>query len=187
MKTMEENMRRRQVIYLILFAVAFLTACGGREDKEFALAEVEDISLAEESESGATIFVYVCGAVKYEGVYELPDDCRVYEAIAKAGGLREDAATSTVNQAQLLKDGERLYIPTVLEAENWQEEESGKVNLNTASKEELMTLPGVGASRADSIIKYREKQGNFACIEDIMQVSGIKEGLFEKIKELITI
>ena len=180
-------MRRRQFIYLILIVVIFLTACNKGETKELALTDVEDVTSTEETKDADTIFVYVCGAVKYEGVYELPDDCRVYEAIAKAGGLREDAATNTVNQAELLKDGKRLYIPTASEAENWQPEESGKVNLNKASKEELMTLPGVGASRADSIIKYREQQGDFQSIEDIMQISGIKEGLFEKIKEFITL
>lgn len=180
-------MRRTKIIYLILLIVVFLIGCRNDEHSEISLTEVEDVEAEDTVEEADTIFVYVCGAVRYEGVYELPSDCRVYEAIAKAGGFREDAATSAINQAEVLKDAARLYVPTVAEAEVLQEAEAGKVNLNKASKEELMSLPGVGASRADSIIQYREQQGAFQSIEDIMQISGIKEGLFEKIKELITI
>ena len=87
-----------------------------------------------------------------------------------------------MNQAQVLKDEAKLYIPTEQETED-----SGKINLNMATKEELMTIPGVGEAKANQIISYREKNGSFSCIEDIMSISGIKEGLFEKIREYITV
>ena len=156
------------------------------------------------------VFVHVCGAVVSPGVYGMEADARVYEAVSCAGGLREDAVGEAVNQAQKVTDGERIYIPTreevmnglIPEAEEDTEtaagstEESGgaqtgstdgKVNINTASAEELKTLSGIGDTRAESIIRYREEQGGFQSVEDLMNVEGIKEGVFEKIKERITV
>ena len=156
------------------------------------------------------VFVHVCGAVVSPGVYGMEADARVYEAVSCAGGLREDAVGEAVNQAQKVTDGERIYIPTreevmnglIPEAEEDTEtaagstEESGgaqtgstdgKVNINTASAEELKTLSGIGDTRAESIIRYREEQGGFQSVEDLMNVEGIKEGVFEKIKDRITV
>lgn len=145
----------------------------------------------------STIFVYVCGAVNRPGVYELKADARVYEAIACAGGTRADAAADIVNQAQKMTDGERVYIPTqeevragMIPAEEGitDDTQAGeKININTASKEELMTLPGIGASRADAILAYRKTNGPFQAAEELMNVEGIKEGVFDKIKDGITV
>lgn len=147
-----------------------------------------------------TIFVYVCGAVSRPGVYELDAGARVYEAIACAGGVREDAAEEYVNQAQTVADGERIYIPTDAEAEQGlagiggmgsvdadSGNTDGKVNINTASKEELKTLSGIGDAKAESIIAYREANGAFQSIEELMNVEGIKEGVFNKVKDRITV
>lgn len=187
-------MRRIRIMVLILTMCIGLVACqkGERESISLEQAEAEYATGAMEETTEGTedteyIFVYVCGAVNCEGVYELPSGSRVYQAIEVAGGFREDADKSNVNQAEVLKDEERIYVPIIGEEISSVSEEAGKVNINKASKEELMTLPGVGESRAESIIKYREDMGAFQNIEDIMQVSGIKEGLFEKIKDLITV
>ena len=156
------------------------------------------------------IFVHVCGAVVSPGVYGMEADARVYEAVSCAGGLREDAAGEAVNQAQKVNDGERIYIPTREEAAEGLIPKTegdtasaagstgesggaqtgstdGKVNINIASAEELKTLSGIGDTRAESIIRYREEQGGFQRIEDLMNVEGIKEGVFEKIKDRITV
>ncbi len=137
------------------------------------------------------IYVYVCGAVKQAGVYELPAGSRVYEAIELAGGLMEEAAAAQINQAEILKDEQQIYVPTQAEAEKQQtleaEASDGKINLNTAGQEELMSLPGIGKSKADGIIKYREENGPFQTIEDIMLISGIKEGLFNQIRDKIKV
>lgn len=159
------------------------------------------------------IYVHICGAVEKPGVYILAAGSRVYEGIAAAGGFREDACEDFVNQAGILQDGQRLVIPTeeeVGEAEAdgsyqalWQEEAQqaeergmaesrsgstgGLVNINTASETELSAIPGIGAGKAAAIIQYRQENGSFASIEDIMKVSGIKEGTFEKIKDRITV
>ena len=165
-------------------------------------------------ESPEKVFVHICGAVRTPGVYELPADARVYEAVLCAGGMREDAAEEIVNQAKILTDGEQIYIPTDsevlesreqgLEGDVWNgspvmqagqsEQEYGagssaekKVNINTASREELMTLNGIGETRADSIIAYREANGGFEKVEDLMKVEGIKEGVFNKIKDSIEV
>lgn len=186
-------MRRIQILVLIVMLSVGLLGCQKKEIEQLSLeqSEVEETDeQAEEStehtEDTEQIYVYVCGAVNQEGVYELPSGSRVYEAIEDAGGFREDADKSTVNQAEVLEDEERVYVPVIGEAVQEAANQDGKININRASKEELMTLPGVGASRAESIIQYREEHGAFRQIEDIMQVSGIKEGLFEKIKDRIT-
>ena len=111
----------------------------------------------------------------------------MYEAIEKAGGFRADAATTEVNQAEELEDGMRLYVPTVNELIEAQSKKNGKININKASKEELMTLPGVGESKAERIIQYRKERGAFKKTEEIMNISGIKEGLYNKIKDYISV
>lgn len=187
-------MQRVKRMALVLFLFIGIVGCHKEDAKKLSL-EPTETQYEDESEKESKditqeleyIYVYVCGAVNKEGVYELPVGSRVYEAVEMAGGFREDADTRNVNQAQVLEDEERIYVPMIGEEVQPNSEEDGKININKASKAELMTLPGVGESRAESIIKYREVQGGFQSIEDIMQVSGIKEGLFEKIKDLITI
>lgn len=184
-------MRRYQMIGIILCLLAGITGCKANGKETVSLTAPDEVtqteSAGDEKESLEEIYVYVCGAVVQEGVYRLPEGSRIFEAIEQAGGFREDAAPTGVNQAQVLEDEMTVYVPTVEEEVSNESASDGKVNLNKASKEELMTLPGVGASRAESIIKYREQNGGFQTIEDIMQVSGIKEGLFEKIKDLIKV
>ena len=153
-------------------------------------------------ETDAWIYVDVAGAVRTPGVVKLARGARVYEAIELAGGFAKDAAISAVNQASVLQDGQQLYIVTVEEQKTKQLSPSevsletsgegrvadaGKVNINQASEEELMTLPGIGASKAADIVRYREEQGRFEQIEDIMNISGIKEAVFGKIKDKITV
>ncbi len=153
----------------------------------------------------AVITVHVCGAVIAPGVYDLEVSARIVDAIAAAGGTDETAADNYLNQAAFLTDGQQVYVPTEEEAEHAdqlllnagtdtigtqaavQAAESVGVNINTASKEDLMNLPGIGEAKAESIIRYREASGGFHTIEDIMQVEGIKEGLFRKMQEQICI
>lgn len=141
------------------------------------------------------IWVYVCGQVASPGVYELPEESRIYEAVESAGGILEQGAAESVNLAEKASDGQRIYIPSkeeaaAMPAETPDEGSSGgmndeRVNLNTADKEELMTLTGIGETRAEAILTYREENGSFHSPEDIMNVQGIKEGIYEKIKEQI--
>lgn len=148
-----------------------------------------------------SIVIYICGAVTNPGVYELPAESRVVKAIEAAGGLLEDADPFLVNQARILEDGEQIRILTREEAEqadisdytegtdNEQRDsvKEEKININTADVDTLMTLPGIGQAKADAIVEYRKSSGGFQKIEDIMNISGIKEAVFAKIKEKITV
>lgn len=170
------------------------------EDENDGEGTEETSSRAEEETPEAeSVFVYVCGAVNSPGVYELKSGARVYEAIELAGGVTEEAAQELLNQAEVVSDGERIYVPDREEAEAFQSgtggletgvtdgSEKGKVNINTAGKDELMTLTGIGEAKAESILRYREENGRFGSIEELMQIEGIKEGVFNKIKDDITI
>ena len=147
--------------------------------------------------SQAPYVVHVCGQVKEPGVYELEPGSRVYQAVEMAGGFGPDAASWYLNLAQEVADGMKIQVPTEEEALAWGNSGGGlsggqgqtetKVNLNTADEEQLMTLTGIGESRAADIIRYRKEHGPFERIEDIMNVSGIKEGAFQKIKDSITV
>ncbi len=142
-------------------------------------------------EDASVIYVHVCGAVKNPGVVMLPEGSRGQDALEAAGGFAEDAAKEAVNLAAVLSDGMRLYFPTpeeALETESEaQDRDAGLVDINTAGVELLCTLPGIGETRAGAIVAYREEHGDFGSTEEIMRVSGIKEGAFNKIRNLITV
>lgn len=163
------------------------------------------------------ICVYVCGAVHQAGVYTLAAGSRVYEAVAAAGGLTEEAEPRALNQAQFLEDGQQITVYTKEEIAqkgdspaagsissaaggtsagnadvkdsggNGPDSAGGIVNLNTADRDELMTLTGVGEARADAIIAYREEHGAFSSAEEIMQIEGIGQKSYEKLKDRITV
>lgn len=182
-------------------------------DKEQADSQAfDDGGKAQESEESSLsfaeprqVYVHVCGEVAVPGVYGMPEGSRVYEAVEMAGGCTENGAADFLNMAQRVSDGMKIQVPGKEEARRLSEkqpragisggEEGGsgqtetliKVNINTAAKEELMTLTGIGESRADDIIHYRTMNGNFKKIEDIMKVPGIKEAAFQKIKDHITV
>lgn len=141
------------------------------------------------AEAGGQIYVHVCGQVCQPGVVMLPEGSRAWEAVEAAGGLADEAWEAAVNLASVLQDGEKLYIPALGEvvAQQAGEAENGLINLNTADAAGLQSLPGIGESRAADILSYREKSGGFRSVEEIMQVPGIKESTFEKIRDKITV
>ena len=164
----------------------------GSNGKEEVWLEAEAKSQKEEETD--IIYVQVSGAVNHPGVYELPLGSRVFQALELAGGMTQEAQEKSINQAQTLEDGQMIWVPTVEEAAALpkQQPESlakddGKVNLNTATKEELQTLPGIGEAKAQSIVAWREEHGSFTQIEDIMKIEGIKEGVFSKIKDSVKV
>lgn len=154
-------------------------------------AEGMQTKSAIENESESAIYVYVCGAVAEPGVVMLPEGSRADDALQAAGGFVEDAQKDYVNLAAKLEDGEKLYFPTVAEAEELdsvrEAEQNGLVNINTADTNQLMTLPGIGEARARDIITYREEHGDFEKKEDLKKVSGIKENMYEKLCERIVV
>ena len=175
-----------------------LSGCEKSEEdafQEVLLEEAEEEGISGEEDSGEAveekIFIHVCGEVNCPGVYELTMGSRIFEAINMAGGITKKAAADSINQAEILTDGQQIYVPSKEEAEKQGNgsgaASDGKVNINRASKEELMTLSGIGEAKADAIIRYRQENGNFDSIEDIMEIEGIKEGVFRKIQDQITV
>jgi competence protein ComEA len=142
------------------------------------------------------LVVHVGGAVAQPGVYELPHGSRIQDAIQAAGGARPQAALEGLNLAAPLEDGAQVYILSENETQppgtttgGFPSRSGGVelVNINTATQAELEKLPGIGPTRAASIIAYRQEHGPFASIEAIQEVEGIGEGVFEEIKDLITV
>ena len=162
-------------------------------------------SSPENGQEQEEIFVDVCGAVARPGVYGMPPESRVFQAIEMAGGFLPEAAGSYINQAQPLSDGQQIYVPTKEEAQEKElpapgteapgtdqeseegRDEQGKVNLNTADSAALQTLNGIGEAKAEAILAYREEHGAFSSIEEIMNVPGIKESTFSNIKDKIAV
>ena len=157
-----------------------------QDEAEGALHTDVDAGRDPSSQETEMFAVFVCGSVVTPGVYELPAGSRVYEAVALAGGMTDEAAQTAVNQAELLADGQMIEIPTKEEQQAQADAEKarsdGLVNINTAGLEELQTLPGIGESKARSIIAYREKNGTFKATEDIKNVDGIGDGIYAKLE-----
>lgn len=190
-------MKKINIVTGILFSV-LLMGCGASKDT-IEWQQEDTQTYAEEScvetQSQTFICVYVCGAVKEQGVYEVPEGSRLYEVIAQAGGMLDSADDMYLNLAREVRDGEQIVVLTSEQTKradgSLMTEElrssSTLVNINSASVEELTTISGIGESRAKAIIEYREQYGAFQTKESIMKVSGIKEALYAKIKDKITV
>ncbi len=141
------------------------------------------------------IIVYVTGAVPRPGVYALPKDARIQDAISAAGGFLAEADKSQINLAALLEDGQKLDIPYIEGASPIigtplpviVTQTTELININTASVDELDSLPGIGPTTAQKIVDYREQNGPFVNTEDIINVPGIGPGTYERIKNLIAV
>ncbi|MEL7647067.1 MAG: helix-hairpin-helix domain-containing protein [Sedimentibacter sp.] len=196
---MNNSLYKKGLAVVLIIAFIVMAAVGiklaGRE-KDLEIIEQDetypDTEDAEDVLEEITRFIYVDvdGAVNSPGVYEFLDGDRVIDAVEKAGGLKETAVTKNLNKARKLVDGEKIYIP-----EQGEEDESinqgepadnGKININTATLEQLMSLNGIGEVYAGRIIDYRSRK-KFSAIEEIKEVPGIGDKTFEKIKEMITI
>lgn len=210
----QKNKRKNRVLaaWICLGMLLALSACTREETlpgETFLLSEAmteeaqtgqqtSDLgTLPEENSVQDSVLVHVCGAVNEPGVYELAADSRIVDAVEAAGGFAPGAASEYENLAAGISDGQKIYIPWIEDVtedpygESRQSADSstttGLVDINTADLAELMTLPGIGEAKAKAILSYRENGGVFSAVEDIMQVSGIKEAAFEKIKAYITV
>src|SRR5690554_6299146 len=144
------------------------------------------------------ILVHVAGEVLNSGVYELESGARVIDALMAAGGATSLANLDIINLAAPISDGEKIYIPSVIEKINQFNQNSsftsyssggssGKININTADASELQKLSGIGPGKAKSIIDYRNKNGPFKSVDDLLNVSGIGEKTLEKIRDEIVV
>ena len=204
------NKMKIAIVVILLACAGILYSCNFKTDvnniqfatlesnSEYATGEVATISISnskaiEPNTELAKICVYVCGCVINPGVYELHENMRVYQAIEMAGGMTEYANYNYLNMADYLVDGQKIYVPDM--NENLSNQVSPQtlgsssgtlVNINSATKDQLMTLPGIGEAKANDIIAYRVAN-KFETIEDIKKISGIKDAAFSKLKDLIVV
>lgn len=138
-----------------------------------------------------TIVIYVTGAVNEPDVYEVKEHSRLHEVIDMAGGFKETASREYLNLARFVFDGEMIHVPEVVDGSVKSIVDEGsyadKVSINQGTVEELMTLTGIGETKAEAIVAYRQTNGPFQRIEEIMKVNGIKEAMYNKIKDDIVI
>ena len=196
------------ILAVLLIVCLILFTFGKVEPADIVIAssseteyEVDDSEVNSERIAAGQIYVDVQGAVQKPGVVVLSEGARVFQAIEAAGGLASLSDTAPLNLAQQLYDGDKLYVPFVGETELAQESGSaglagsagyassgnGKININTATSEELQSLSGIGIVTAGKIIDYRAKNGKFTKPEDIKSVSGIGERTYENIKNDICV
>lgn len=193
------------LLIIICFAIYFFTK--DEETENFSSTEQyvtsNEVGSINSSTDTEEIIVHITGEVTSPGIVSLPKGSRISDAIQASGGLTILADVSKINLAYELKDGQKVYIPSTEDEENieYVENDAGEnvivqdkvssnssvVDINSATQSELENLPGVGPSTASKIIDYREKNGDFKKIEDIMNVSGIGEAKFNSIKDYITI
>lgn len=196
-----------KVIGMALVIVAVIAFCGGNLYQEWR-AEGEGLTLVQEdATAGETaadsaspenasgeVVVHVAGAVSSPGVYTLPADSRVDDAV-RAAGATADADLSQLNLAQKLADGQKITVPVAgaapadgsSAATTADSDNDVLININTATQEELESLPSIGEVRAQAIITYREEHGGFRTIDELMEVSGIGEKIFADISPHITV
>lgn len=200
-------------IVLLGIAVFLLVIQQEKEDKELLIETLSTTEVTvdtkkeqENNESKSTkIYVDISGAVKQPGVYQLPEGSRLFDLLKQAGGLTEDAAIQTVNQAMIIQDQQKIIILTQDQAQSLDTEnipnnghleeksaeksskEAGKLNINQADLTQLQQLSGIGEKKAQAIIDYRNENGSFKTIEDLAKVTGIGEKTVEKLRDSITI
>lgn len=202
-------------IVLLGIAVFLLVIQQEKEDKELLIETLSTTEVTVDTkkeqeqannESKSTkIYVDISGAVKQPGVYQLPEGSRLFDLLKQAGGLTEDAAIQTVNQAMIIQDQQKIIILTQDQAQSLDTEninnnghleeksdeksskEAGKININQADLTQLQQLSGIGEKKAQAIIDYRNENGSFKTIEDLAKVTGIGEKTVEKLRDSITI
>lgn len=202
-----------KILAVIIFVITAFLLFGPKGNNETITLDKENasknevISKEEENEkrdASGKVYVDISGEVKKPGVYEVSSDSRIFEVIEKAGGLTGKADTGAINQAELVKDGQKIVISRKgdnrnVSGSNMADTSSrstgeshngtaqGKININSADVNELQKIHGVGPATAEKIIKFRSSNGNFRVIEDLKKVNGIGNKTFEKIKDYITV
>ena len=205
------------IVIIILFTLVLIYVYQNLyvDDSEIILSNninnvtenTNEIETIEEKNDEEKVVVHVIGEVNNPGVVTLPEGSRIIDAINMAGGKTEEADLSKINLAYIVEDGTQIYIPRINENLNQvnlisdgagigviindsdveENKVEAKVNINTANKEKLETLPGIGETTAQKIIDYRESNGKFKTIEDIKNVSGIGDAKYESLKDKITV
>lgn len=197
------NKEKFYIVLIVILVNVILVGCSN-DNNCVDLTEESHESISFEAETIGDVFVYVTGAVKSPGVYCVKNDARIYQVIEMAGGMTKKAQEDCINLADKVYDGQKIQVMTKKQFEEQKQkssektkvetsdfknnnEEGSKVNINNATSDELTSLPGIGAAKADAIVAYRRENGNFSSIEDIKNVSGIGDATFANIESMITV
>ncbi|EGO8645671.1 competence protein ComEA [Enterococcus sp. DIV0561] len=183
-------------IYLMVNKKAQVDTTMWEETSLTTTAEAATDATKERAET--MIYVDIKGAVKVPGIYQLKNQQRIWDALALAGGVSEEADTAQVNYAQKVKDQMIIYVPkkgesvaqsleTLQESAPAQQNQEEKINVNTATEAELQTISGIGAKKAQEIIRFRDEQGPFKTVEELKNVPGIGEKTVERLKDMLTV
>ncbi len=205
---MLDKIKNKKVIVIvsIIFVIILFVFFNNNKDDEVEIIEqIEnkvDASI-EEDKDAKQIIVHITGCIRKQGVVEIDEGSRIIDVIEAAGGVTEEADITKVNLAYIVKDAQKIYIPSIYDKqdieyitsnngenviiENKYEGESNMVNINTATQTELEKLSGIGPSTALKIISYREENGKFKSIEEIKEVPGIGDAKFNSIKDMIEV
>lgn len=195
------------VIVSIIFVIILFVLFNNRKEDDVEIIEgtedTTDTSIQGNEEEVKQIVIHITGCVKEQGIVEVNEGARIIDVIKAAGGITEEADIAKVNLAYIVKDAQKIYIPSIYDVqdveyitvdngenvivENKYEGESKMVNLNTATQTELEKLSGIGPSTALKIINYREENGKFKSIEEIKEVPGIGDAKFNSIKDMIEV
>ncbi|MDD6042768.1 MAG: helix-hairpin-helix domain-containing protein [Eubacteriaceae bacterium] len=192
-KNNDKKVKAATTVIILIVAVLFFAGNGKNPDIEVTGTE-DSVKIAEETETATTampVYVDISGEVKSPGVYQVAEGTRLFEVIEKAGGLTDNAGVMSINQAEIVTDGQKIIIPdSQTQTTNTNSSgitSDGLININVADSVELQEIPGVGPATASKILAYRESNGSFKNKEDLMNVSGIGQKTYDKIKDLITV
>ena len=201
---MLEKLPARRIV-IALIALAGVGLVGGYGVAMRAKPKAAKIALSspgQATKTGRLVYVHVGGAVHRPGLYELPDGSRIFDAVQAAGGATDDADLDSLNLASKVKDGDKVLVPVRIEpgadpppggasgaagVPGAAGAPGGLINLNSATAEQLDSLPGIGPSTAQKIIAYRTEHGGFRRVDDLMEVPGIGPAKFEELKDLVTV
>ena len=203
MKKFDKKLLTSLILLFITIIVAIYFIVKGSKSEDYVVSDfVQSTDVPNLTEEKERIAIHIDGEIISPGVIYLNSGSRISDAINLCGGATSSADFSKINLAYVLEDGQKVHVPSIYEPDDIEtvsndagenviiesrSSNSNMVNINTATQAELEALPGVGASTALKIINYRNQNGKFKKIEDLMNVSGIGEAKFSTIKEHITI
>ena len=196
------------ICFILLFLIIFLIIIfiinnlnNNYSESVFSTDLSTTLSEAASTPFVKTIIVHITGCVKNNGIIEIPENSRIIDVINAANGITEDADISKINLAYIVRDAQKIYIPSIydIETTSYISDECGNnviiednlggnnkmININSATQAELEQLPGIGESTALKILNYRKEHGNFNSLEDIKNVPGIGNAKYENIKDMI--
>lgn len=194
------------IILIIFIIILFVFSNNNKNDNSEIIENIEttsDANSIENREETKQIIVHITGCIKNQGIVEVNEGARIVDVIEASGGITEEADISKVNLAYIVKDAQKIYIPSINDKEDIEyitsnngenviveDKYGGKsnmININTATQTELESLSGIGPSTALKIINYREEHGKFKSIEEIKEVPGIGDAKFNSIKDMIEV